>query len=100
MSGDRPSRPKCIASLCWEHLAEDPVQVIFNSHLLHSKGIGDIEPEWAMFQASIIEAAIQSYSRKVATASHSGNPRIWWWTTAIKGATRLAYQIRLACGTL
>ena len=55
----------------WERLEEAPVLGIFDSHLrLSFSGIpvevGDIEPEWAVFKASIAEAAVA-----VAVASGS-----------------------------
>jgi len=49
----RPGRPKRIVRVCWERLAESPVRRSFN----HVPGeVGDIESEWAMFCASIVEA--------------------------------------------
>uniref|UniRef100_A0A8C6Q6A0 Reverse transcriptase domain-containing protein n=1 Tax=Nothobranchius furzeri TaxID=105023 RepID=A0A8C6Q6A0_NOTFU len=32
----RPGRPKHIVRVCWEHLAEEPVKTVFNSHLRQS----------------------------------------------------------------
>ena len=61
------------------------VQEAFNSHLRRSfSGIpveaGDIEPEWAVFKASINEAAAGSCGLKVLGASRGGNPQTSWWT--------------------
>ncbi|XP_070403428.1 uncharacterized protein [Nothobranchius furzeri] len=75
----RPGRPKRIARVCWERLAESPVRRSFNSH--HRQNFqnvlgeaGDIESEWALFRASIVEAADQSCGRRIVGACHGGNP--------------------------
>ncbi|KAI3376928.1 hypothetical protein L3Q82_000019 [Scortum barcoo] len=48
--------------------------------LLRKSGIeGDIESEWTMFSASIIDAAVRSCGRKVSRACHGSKPRTWWW---------------------
>ncbi|KAI3373289.1 hypothetical protein L3Q82_006586 [Scortum barcoo] len=62
---DRPGRPKRIVRVCWERLAEPSVREVFNSHLRKSfsqipREAGDIESEWTMFSASIVDAAVQS----------------------------------------
>ncbi|KAI3358215.1 hypothetical protein L3Q82_003218 [Scortum barcoo] len=59
---DRPGRPKRIVRVCWERLAEPSVREVFNSHLRKSfsqipREAGDIESEWTMFSASIVDAA-------------------------------------------
>ena len=64
----RPGRPKCIVRVCWECLAESPVRRSCNSHLRQSFShvpgvVGHTESEWAMFRASIVEAADQSCGR-------------------------------------
>ena len=61
-----------------------------------------MESEWAMFRASVIEAAAHSCGRKVIGACRGGNPRTRWWTPVVKGAVQLkkeAYRVLLACGT-
>ncbi|KAI3361632.1 hypothetical protein L3Q82_001995 [Scortum barcoo] len=45
---------------CWERLAEPSVREVFNSHLQKSfsqipREAGDIESEWTMFSASIVD---------------------------------------------
>ncbi|KAI3371488.1 hypothetical protein L3Q82_024072 [Scortum barcoo] len=61
---DRPGRPKRIVRVCWERLAERAsVREVFNSHLRKSfsqipREAGDIESEWTMFSASIVDAAL------------------------------------------
>ncbi|KAI3352225.1 hypothetical protein L3Q82_005588 [Scortum barcoo] len=60
---DRPGRPKRIVRVCWERLAEPSVREVFNSHLRKSfsqipREAGDIESEWTMFSASIVDAAM------------------------------------------
>ncbi|KAI3369746.1 hypothetical protein L3Q82_024572 [Scortum barcoo] len=60
---DRPGRPKRIVRVCWERLAEPSVREVFNSHLRKSfsqipREAGDIESEWTMFSASIVDAAL------------------------------------------
>uniref|UniRef100_A0AAR2JPA7 Endonuclease/exonuclease/phosphatase domain-containing protein n=1 Tax=Pygocentrus nattereri TaxID=42514 RepID=A0AAR2JPA7_PYGNA len=69
----RPGKPKRIVRVCWERLAEEPVRLIFNSHLRQnfdqiSGEVGDIDSEWAMFRSSIAEAADCSCGRKVVGA--------------------------------
>ncbi|KAI3374280.1 hypothetical protein L3Q82_006128 [Scortum barcoo] len=61
---DRPGRPKRIVRVCWERLAEPSVRQVFNSHLRKSfsqipREAGDIESEWTMISASIVDAAAQ-----------------------------------------
>ncbi|KAI3356949.1 hypothetical protein L3Q82_003594 [Scortum barcoo] len=76
---DRPGRPKRIVRVCWERLAEPSVREVFNSHLRKSfsqipREAGDIESEWTMFSASIVDAAVRSCGRKVSGACRGGNP--------------------------
>nr|XP_049577503.1 glycine receptor subunit alpha-3 isoform X6 [Syngnathus scovelli] len=103
----RPGRPKRSVRVCWERLAESPVRKSFNSHLRQSFShvpgeAGDIESEWTMFRASIVEAADRSCGRKVVGACRGGNPRTCWWTPAVRDAVKLkkeSYRAVLACGT-
>ncbi|TWW74429.1 hypothetical protein D4764_14G0004320 [Takifugu flavidus] len=104
---DRPGRPKRIVRVCWERLAESPVRRSFNSHLWesfdHIPGeAGDIESEWTMFRASIVEAADRCCGHKVVGACRGGNARTHWWTPVVRDAVRLkkeSYRALLACGT-
>uniref|UniRef100_A0A8C6LNK6 Endonuclease/exonuclease/phosphatase domain-containing protein n=1 Tax=Nothobranchius furzeri TaxID=105023 RepID=A0A8C6LNK6_NOTFU len=69
----RPGRPKRIARVCWECLAEYPVRRSFNSHLQQNfqnvlGEVGDIESEWTLFHASIVEAADRSCGRRIIGA--------------------------------
>nr|XP_049618390.1 uncharacterized protein LOC125993656 isoform X2 [Syngnathus scovelli] len=94
----RPGRPKRSVRVCWERLAESPVRKSFNFHLRQSFShvpgeAGDIESEWTMFRASIVE---------VVGACRGGNPRTRWWTPAVRDAVKLkkeSYRAVLACGT-
>uniref|UniRef100_A0AAR2KE64 Endonuclease/exonuclease/phosphatase domain-containing protein n=1 Tax=Pygocentrus nattereri TaxID=42514 RepID=A0AAR2KE64_PYGNA len=103
----RPGKPKCIVRVCWERLAEEPVRLIFNSHLCQnfdqiSGEVGDIDSEWAMFRSSIAEAADCSCGRKVVGACRGGNPRTRWWTPQVRDVVKLkkeSYRAWLACGT-
>uniref|UniRef100_A0A3B5Q8Y2 Reverse transcriptase domain-containing protein n=1 Tax=Xiphophorus maculatus TaxID=8083 RepID=A0A3B5Q8Y2_XIPMA len=103
----RPGRPKRVVRVCWERLAESPVRRSFNSHLRqnfeHVPGeVGDMESEWTVFRASIVEAADRSCGRKVVGACRGGNPRTRWWTPSVRDAVRLkkeSYRAFLACGT-
>ncbi|TWW55998.1 hypothetical protein D4764_09G0010480 [Takifugu flavidus] len=84
---DRPGRPKRVVRVCWERLAESPVRRSFNSRLRESfdhvpEEAGDIESEWTMFRASIVEAADRCCGRKVVGACRGGNARTRWWTPA------------------
>ncbi|KAI3372053.1 hypothetical protein L3Q82_006916 [Scortum barcoo] len=89
---DRPGRPKRIVRVCWERLAEPSVREVFNSHLRKSfsqipREAGDIESEWTMFSASIVDcAAVRSCGRKVSGACRGGNPRTRWWTPKVRDA--------------
>ena len=88
---DRPGKPKRVVRVYWEHLNESPVQETFNSHLRWSLScipveVGDIETEWAIFKASIAEAAAGSCGLKVIGTSRGGNPRTPWWTPVVREA--------------
>ena len=48
-----------------------------------------MESEWAMFRASIAEAAVRSCGQKAVGAYRGGNLRTRWWTPAVKEAIRL-----------
>ena len=79
----RPGRPKPAVQVCWEHLAESPIRQSFNSHLRakfdHVPGEAeDIDSEWALFRASIVEVAGQSCGRKVVHACCGGNTHTHW----------------------
>ena len=59
--------------------------------------------QWAMFCASIVEAADRSCGRKVVGACRGGNPRTRWWTPVVREAVKLkkeSYRAFLASGTL
>ncbi|KAI3358044.1 hypothetical protein L3Q82_003062 [Scortum barcoo] len=93
---DRPGRPKRIVRVCWERLAEPSVREVFNSHLRKSfsqipREAGDIESEWTMFSASIVDAAVRSCGRKVSGGKPVGacNPQTRWWTPEVRDAARL-----------
>ncbi|TWW80691.1 hypothetical protein D4764_01G0005060 [Takifugu flavidus] len=92
-----------------------PVRRSFNSRLRESFDpvpgeAGDIESEWTMFCASIVEAADRCCGRKVVGACRGGNasPLVdtsiphRWWTPAVRDAVKLkkeSYRALLACGT-
>ncbi|KAK0156273.1 Craniofacial development protein 2 [Merluccius polli] len=91
---DRPGKPKRVVRVNWERLEEAPVLEIFNSHLRLSFSsipveVGGIEPEWAVFKASIAEAAVVSCGLRVLGSSRGGNPRTPWWTPVVREAVRL-----------
>ncbi|KAI3367295.1 hypothetical protein L3Q82_008347 [Scortum barcoo] len=72
---DRPGRVR----VCWERLAKPSVREVFNSHLRQNfsqipREAGDIESEWTMFSASIVERVrqLRSCGRKVSGACHGG----------------------------
>ncbi|KAI3351407.1 hypothetical protein L3Q82_020218 [Scortum barcoo] len=48
----------------------------------------DIESEWTMFSASIVDAKVRSCGRKVSGACRGGNPRTRWWTPEVRDAVR------------
>ncbi|KAI3368075.1 hypothetical protein L3Q82_026898, partial [Scortum barcoo] len=97
---------------CTWHQAQAPghPREVFNSHLRKSfsqipREAGDIESEWTMFSASIVDGSSKLWScgRKVSGACrHGGNPRTRWWTPEVRDAVRLkkeSYRTMLACGT-
>ncbi|XP_056880293.1 uncharacterized protein LOC130520623 [Takifugu flavidus] len=100
-------RPKRLVRVCWERLVEEPVRLVFNSHLRQSfdhapRAVRDIESEWAMFRSAIVEAAVASCGCKTTGAGRGGNPRTRWWTPEVRGAVKLkkeAYRSWLVCGS-
>ncbi|TWW68331.1 hypothetical protein D4764_19G0001290 [Takifugu flavidus] len=102
-----PGRSKRLLRVCWERLVEEPVRLVFNSHLQQSfdhvpRAVGDIESEWAMFHSAIVEATVASCGCKAAGAGRGGNPRTRWWTPEVRGAVKLkkgAYRSWLVCGS-
>jgi len=59
-----------------------------------------MEPEWAMFRASIVEAAARSCGQKAVGACREERNR--WWTPVVKEAVRLkkeAFRAWLAQGS-
>ena len=104
---DRPGKPKRVVRVNWERLVEAPVRGVFNSHLRRNFScipgeVGDMESEWAMFRASIAEAAARSCGQKAVGACRGGNQRTRWWTPAVKEAVRLkkeAFRAWLAQGS-
>ncbi len=103
---DRPGRPKRIVRVCWECLAEPCVRGIFNFQIRESfdqipREAGDIESEWTMFSASIVDVAIRSCGCKASGACHGGNTRTRWWTPEVRDAVKLKkeyYRAWFACG--
>ncbi|TWW70386.1 hypothetical protein D4764_18G0011920 [Takifugu flavidus] len=89
------------------HLVVSWLRWSFNSRLResfdHVPGeAGDIESEWTVFRASIVEAADRCCGRKVVGACCGGNARTRWWTPAVRDAVKLkkeSYRALLACGT-
>ena len=104
---DRPDEPKRVVRVNWGSLVEAPVHGVFHSHLRKNFScipgeVGDMESEWAMFRASIAEAAVRICGQKVVGACCGGNPRTRWWTPAVKEAIRLkkeAFRAWLAQGS-
>ena len=85
---DRPGNPKRVVWVNWERLEEGPVLGIFNSRLQQSFSgnpveVGGIEPVWAVFKASIAEAAAASCGLRFLGSSRGGNPRSPWWTPVV-----------------
>jgi len=70
---ERPGKPKRVVLVKWERLVEDPVWEVFNSHLRMNfshipREVGDMESEWIVFKASIVEAAERNWGRKIIGA--------------------------------
>ncbi|KAL7841968.1 hypothetical protein SRHO_G00236570 [Serrasalmus rhombeus] len=70
---DRPGRPKHVVRVCWEQ------RKIFNSHIRQSfdhipRVAGDIESEWALFRASIVNAVDWSCGCKVPVVAAIPEP--------------------------
>uniref|UniRef100_A0A8C2ZPF1 Reverse transcriptase domain-containing protein n=1 Tax=Cyclopterus lumpus TaxID=8103 RepID=A0A8C2ZPF1_CYCLU len=103
---ERPGKPKRVR-VNWERLAEDPVREVFNSHLRKNfsqipREAGDMESEWTLFKASIVDAAARGCGRKVIGACRGGNPRTRWWTPGVREAVKLkkeAFRAWLAQGS-
>ncbi|KAI3376653.1 hypothetical protein L3Q82_017087 [Scortum barcoo] len=62
---DRPGRPKRIVRVCWERIWPSPLSGRSStptsgraSHRFRGR-LGDIESEWTMFSASIVDAAVR-----------------------------------------
>ncbi|TWW80933.1 hypothetical protein D4764_01G0007480 [Takifugu flavidus] len=99
---DRPGRPKRVVRVCWERLAESPVRRSFNSRLResfdHVPGeAGDIESEWTMFRASIVEERLTD-----AVATRWLVPVVAAMPELVRDAVKLkkeSYRALLACGT-
>ena len=98
--------PNILWGVCWECLADFFGRTSFNSHLRESFNhfpgeTGDVESEWAMFCASIVEAADWCCGHKVVGACCGENTRTRWWTPAMRDAIRLkkeSYRAFSACG--
>ncbi|KAI3374677.1 hypothetical protein L3Q82_021249 [Scortum barcoo] len=68
-----------IVRVCWERLAEPSVREVFNSHLRKSfsqisREAGDIESEWTMFSASIVDLQLKLWTQGLWCLSWHGNP--------------------------
>ena len=48
-----------------------------------------MESMWAMFKASVVEAAARRCGQRAVGACLGGNVRTHWWTPAVKEAVRL-----------
>ncbi|KAI3374576.1 hypothetical protein L3Q82_021156 [Scortum barcoo] len=106
--GQTWQRPKRIVRVCWERLAEPSVREVFNSHLRKSfsqipREAGDIESEWTMFSASIVDKCSKVVDARSLVPVVGGNPpNSRWWTPEVRDAVRLkkeSYRTMLACGT-
>ena len=91
---NRTGKLKRVVRVAWECLAEFPVCEVFKFH--HRKTfscisgeVGDMESQWTMFKASIVETAGRSSGQKVIGACFSSNIRTRWWTPAVKEAVKL-----------
>lgn len=80
--------------LNWEHLVEALCPVAFTSHVwknfLHiTEDFGFLKSKWALFKASIVEAAAKSRGQKVSSACCGGNLRTHRCTLAMKEAVKI-----------
>ncbi|KAI3368363.1 hypothetical protein L3Q82_008072 [Scortum barcoo] len=105
---DRPGRPKRIVRVCWERLAEPSVREVFNSHLRKSfsqipREAGDIESEWTMFSASIVDAGrFEVVDARSLVPVVAATPEPGGGHRKVRDAVRLkkeSYRTMLACGT-
>ncbi|KAI3358227.1 hypothetical protein L3Q82_003224 [Scortum barcoo] len=88
-------------------LAEPSVREVFNSHLRKSfsqipREAGDIESEWTMFSASIVDAGSSKLWTQGLWCLSWWQSRTRWWTPEVRDAVRLkkeSYRTMLACGT-
>ena len=80
----RPGRPKRVVRVCWERLAEEPVKLVFDSHLRQSFDhvpvvVGNMESEWALFRTAIVEAMVLSRKRvDCPLRVEEGSSPSWW----------------------
>ncbi|TWW52999.1 R2DM Retrovirus-related Pol polyprotein from type II retrotransposable element, partial [Takifugu flavidus] len=85
------TRVKRGAELSTDHHLVKELQLTPPESFDHVPGeAGDIESEWAMFRASIAEAADRCCGRKVVGACRGGNTRTRWWTPAAADGYRRA----------
>jgi len=71
---DTPGKPERVVRVNWECLLEAPDHEVFKSHLRKNFSfipgeVGDMEPEWAMFRAFIVDAAARSCGQKAVMAA-------------------------------
>ena len=101
---DRPGKPKHVVRVNWERLDGAPVlRETFNSHLRRSFScipveVGDIEPEWAMFKASIGRSCgweLWSQGHRYLKGRQPSNTP--WWTPVVREAVQLKKEAFLGC---
>ena len=88
----------------WECLAEDLVEMVFNSHLWQRfnyipEVTGDMKTELAIFGLNIDDVAIGSCNSKVADACGNNPRKPLMDTRDERDLQRRSYRAWLACGT-
>jgi len=69
MASGQTWKPKCVVRVKWERPLEAPVCGIFYSHLWKNfscipEEVGDMESEWTIFRASIVEELLGAVVRR------------------------------------
>jgi len=104
---DRPRKPRCTTRVKWECLADDGVREDFQARIRERQSCvppvcDDIEIEWSLFRAAVVEAAISSCGLKRVGVAHGGGVRTPWWTPEVRAsvaAKKVAFLAWLGSGS-
>jgi len=102
---ERPGKPKRVVRVNWECLVEDPVWEVFNSHLWMNfshipREVGDMQSEWTMFKASIVEATNRSCGGRSPVVAATQEPGVGHRGCSLVARRRGCMGSALRCWTL